>query len=438
MLSLWLLLPFGGLLFSMAFIPLIASEVWHKFMPAIVAFWIVLLVALWSQAVPFTSIFASIAHTFLHEYIPFVVLLTTLYVISGGIWIEIQAPPHPWLNVCLLGLGTFLAGWIGTMGASMILIRPFLSLNRERVYRMHLIVFFIFLVSNIGGGLTPLGDPPLLMGFLAGIDFFWPFYHLWKPLVSTTLLLLVLFAILESVLWYYEMRHLSPRRSFQIPGFHIRGYRNFLFLLATVLTMMMEGLLGKSSWSVGAVTLFWFEGAGEILLVLWALLSWIVTAPSIREHNHFTWEPVREVAFLFLGLFITLIPATEILHTQGLGSFQQVLKHSDGTWNPFAIFWASGLLSAFLDNAPTYLLFFHVTGGDPGVLMGRDAMVLKAFSLGSVFMGALTYIGNAPNMMVRSLAMRRHMPVPSFFGYLGYSIVILGIVFYIVSKLIFF
>lgn len=374
----------------------------------------------------------TIFGTFFYHYLPFIIVIGALYTIAGGIRIELEATATPALNTVLLALGTFLAGWIGTTGASMILIRPLLHINRHRKHRVHHIIFFIFLVANVGGALTPLGDPPLFIGFLNGVSFFWTLKNLALEMLLVALSLLLIFYVLE----VFFMK----REGFSLKGtqkrMSITGKLNGLLFLGVIGLVLLSGL-----WKPD----FQIEGGGVVFelqnvvrdggLILLALISWIFTPKTIHYANHFSWEPLKEVAKLFFGIFMTVIPVIAILDAGILGSMAPLISLVDVNGVPQNVmyFWLAGGLSAFLDNAPTYLVFFHMAGGDASSLMTTFARTLEAISLGAVFMGALTYIGNAPNFMVKAIAESQKVSMPSFFGYMVWSLGILVPLFLLLS-----
>jgi Na+/H+ antiporter NhaD/arsenite permease-like protein len=397
---------------------------WHDHYGKVTTFWSLAFAIPFTQTVGVLPTFYSIWGTFLHHYFPFIVIVFGLVSITGGIRISLPARGTPSSNLAILSCGAFLAGWIGTTGASMLLIRPLLAANRWRQYKTHLLMFFIFLVSNIGGGLTPLGDPPLFLGFLNGVPFSWTIENLWKPLLFISIPLLALHYGLD---WYYFSQKEDRRllEEVQRKSFHVRGLFNGLLLVGILGTVMISG-----QWQGGPV----FEILGVhlpltsllrdgIILGL-GLLSMAYTNPHIREENHFSWDPVTEVGILFAGIFMTLIPISSILQAKNEGALASLLDlvtTPGGGPDNVMYFWLSGLLSAFLDNTPTYMLFFNVAGGDALVLTTTLKTTLMAISLGAVCMGAMTYIGNAPNFMVRVVARNHHIKMPSFFGFFGWS-----------------
>ena len=417
--------PFAGLLLSIALLPLLAPSFWHHHFGKVAAAWSLafLLPFAASFGVPATA--AALAHVLLAEYIPFVILLTALFTVAGGIFIRGNLHGSPGLNTAILAIGAVLASFMGTTGASMLMIRPLIRANDNRVHQAHLVVFFIFIVSNAGGSLTPLGDPPLFLGFLKGVDFFWTVKHIFPETLFLVGALLAIFYALDS--WYYhrreEVRPVDPTPDTGRVGFD--GARNFWLLGAIVGLVLLSGFW-KSPVS--------FEVAGTAVglpglvrdagLVLITLLSLRITPRQVHADNQFSWGPMQEVAKLFAGIFLTIVPVIAMLRAGRDGPFGAVIAavtRPDGSPDPAMYFWASGALSSFLDNAPTYLVFFNTAGGDPQVLMTRLAPVLAAISAGAVFMGANTYIGNAPNLMVKAIAEERGVKMPSFFGYMAWS-----------------
>jgi Na+/H+ antiporter NhaD/arsenite permease-like protein len=319
----------------------------------------------------------------------------------------------------------------------MVLIRPLLRANAWRARRAHVVIFFIFLVANIGGSLSPLGDPPLFLGFLKGVPFFWPTVHMLAPMLLCAGILLVVFFALDS----WMMRGDGPPPASRSSGIRIEGALNFALLAGVVGAVLMSG-----TWRPGMVLTVYhvdvpLEGlVRDLLLLLLALASWLLTPPAIRQANEFSWFPIVEVAKLFAGIFVTIVPAIAILRAGTGGAMAMVIdavSTADGQPLNVMYFWLTGILSSFLDNAPTYLVFFNTAGGDPAVLSGAMAPTLLAISAGAVFMGANTYIGNAPNFMVRAIAEESGLKMPSFFGYMGWSCAFLLPVFALLT-LVFF
>ena len=421
--------PFAGVLLSIALLPLVAPNFWHHHFGKVAAAWGL------AFLVPFAITFGpaatgvAVAHAAFAEYIPFIILLTALFTVAGGIFVRGNLHGSPGLNTGLLAIGAVLASFMGTTGASMLLIRPLIRANDNRKHQVHVVVFFIFIVSNAGGALTPLGDPPLFLGFLKGVDFFWTVTHLWSHTLFLIGVLLVVFYAIDS--WYYhrreEIRPVDPTPDTQRLGFD--GSVNFALLGVVVFLVLLSGL-----WKSAVV----FNIAGtnvglpgivrDIGLIVVTFVSLKITPASAHESNQFGWGPMQEVAKLFAAIFLTIIPVIAMLRAGVDGPFGAVVKavtNADGTPNPAMYFWATGALSSFLDNAPTYLVFFNTAGGDPQVLMNALAPTLVAISAGAVFMGANTYIGNAPNLMVKAIAEERGVKMPSFFGYMAWSVGIL-------------
>ena len=437
LLPLWSVLPFAGILLSIALIPLFALHFWEHHFPKVSAFWALVF------TVPFLFFFREvavheIAHIIIIDYIPFILLLWALFTVSGGIYIKGSLKGTPAINVALLFIGTILASLIGTTGASMLMIRPILRSNAWRLYKVHTVVFFIFLVSNIGGVLTPLGDPPLFLGFLHGVPFFWTL-KLLPQMIFASAILIGMYFILDS--FYYKKENKLSFKSPEIEPLKIEGSHNFIFLAGIIGAVLFSGMV-----KLGEVNIFGIHQSLEnlirdIILIAMGLLSLISTKEEIRLGNEFTWAPILEVAYLFAGIFITIIPALAILKAGENGALAFLIKSIN---TPAHYFWASGLLSSFLDNAPTYLTFLNSEIGKfyPGI-PGSQAIALliveriphlMAISAGAVFMGANTYIGNAPNFMVKSIAEEAGVKMPSFFGYMfKYSIPILVVLFIIMT-----
>ncbi len=418
-------LPFAGLLLSIALMPLLAPHLWHHHFGKITAAWAL------AFLLPFAALFGAglasttVLHALVAEYIPFVILLTALFTVSGGIHIRGNLHGSPGLNTAILAIGAVLASFMGTTGASMLLIRPLIRANDNRRHCAHVVVFFIFIVSNAGGSLTPLGDPPLFLGFIKGVDFFWTVSHIFPETLFLVGSLLFGFYFLDR--WYYHHREevapLDP--SPDTPALSFDGARNFWLLGAIMGLVLMSGLWKSPVQFDLFGTVVGLPGlVRDLGLVVVTLLSLRVTPASVHEANEFSWAPMQEVAKLFAGIFLTIVPVIAMLQAGSAGPFAPVIAavtRPDGQPDPAAYFWATGFLSSFLDNAPTYLVFFNTAGGDPQVLMTTMAPTLAAISAGAVFMGANTYIGNAPNLMVKAIAEQRGVPMPSFFGYMAWS-----------------
>jgi Na+/H+ antiporter NhaD/arsenite permease-like protein len=420
---LWSVFPFVAMLLSLAIVPMVLPAFWDKNRnKALLS--VALSIPVLAVVLPCEP--ALLEHSLL-DYFSFLTLLGALFVVSGGIHISGEFAGTPLVNTMFLAIGAVLANIVGTTGASMLLIRPYIRANHIRRHKVHLIVFFIFVVSNTAGLLTPLGDPPLFLGFLRGVPFHWTFrlFPHWAFVVG---LVLVVFNVVEQYMFIKEdvetpgalAEQVQPRRRL-----HIQGSRNFLYLIGVVAAAMLSGYFG------------WPKGAQESIMITMALLSWFTTSKAVHRANHFHFHPIAEVAALFLGIFITMIPALELLNAHAV---------SLNLTRPWQFFWLSGGLSGFLDNAPTYLTFAAMASGLVGARsedlrtliadpLGQQLLI--AISCGSVFMGANTYIGNGPNFMVKSIAERSGIKMPSFGHYMLYSSTILVPIF-IVTTLVFF
>ena len=435
---LWLL-PFVGILLSIAAMPLAVPQFWHHHFGKVSGAWSLLVV------VPLAAIYGlptaayEITHLLLLDYIPFIVMLLALFTVTGGIHIKGNLHGSPSMNTALLAVGTVLAGWIGTTGASMLLIRPMIRANDDRRHKVHVFVFFIFLVSNIGGALTPLGDPPLFLGFLKGVSFFWTTTHLFGELLVAVIVLLSLFYALDTY-WYRKEGHLDRDPTPDSPV-RIEGGRNIILMIAIVGIVLTSATWNPGvKFSVFHVTVELQNVLRDLLLVAVCAVSLRLTPRKIRIDNGFSWGPMVEVAKLFAGIFITIAPVIAILRAGRDGAMAPLVAlvtGPDGQPNDVWYFWLSGILSSFLDNAPTYLIFFNLAGGDPHALMGPLASTLAAISCGAVFMGANSYIGNAPNFMVKAVVEQAGMRMPSFLGYMAWSITILLPLFVLLTILFF-
>ena len=437
-------LPFALILLSIATGPLLFAHTWHHHFGKITAGWTLLFL------IPFTLVFGFgesvhlIAHAMVGEYIPFILLLLALYTISGGILVWGNLHGSPKLNTALLAIGTLLAPIMGTTGAAMLMIRPLLKANDNRKHNVHVVIFFIFLVANIGGGLTPLGDPPLFLGFLKGVDFLWTVEHMLAPVLISTIILLTIFYIIDSRYFAHEgellPRDPSPDSE---EGIKLFGKWNFVLLLCVIGAVLLSGMWKPQhpGFDILGTNYPLPNLVRDAILLVLTVVSLIITPKPVRAGNEFNFDPIAEVAKLFAGIFITISPVLAMLQAGEKGAFAGIISLvHDSAGQPIntMYFWMSGMLSAFLDNAPTYLVFFNMAGGDPHELMRGDLFhTLLAVSMGSVFMGALSYIGNAPNFMVKAIAEQRKVPMPSFFGYMAWSFGIL-IPLFILHTLIFF
>ncbi|MGH6663688.1 MAG: sodium:proton antiporter [Pseudolabrys sp.] len=413
-------LPFAGILLSIAAGPLLFPKFWHAHYGKIAALWALLAllpIALFAGA---STALAAFIHAVLAEYMSFIILLFALYVVAGGILITGTLRGGPLVNTGILILGSAMASVVGTTGAAMILVRPLIRANASRARNAHVVIFFIFLVANIGGALSPLGDPPLFVGFLRGVDFFWTTTHLAYETAIVAALVLAIFLALD--VWLARGDRSAPAASEPL---RLRGLINLPLIAAII-----GAILLSAAWKPGVdVTVYGTHVELQNLvrdgaLIIIALLSLRLTPNKHRKANDFTWEPIAEVAKLFAGIFVCIIPVLAMLEAGRNGLFASLLNAvtaHDGTPHPAAYFWLTGILSALLDNAPTYLVFFQLAGGNPIELMGPLAATLAAISMGAVFMGALTYIGNAPNFMIYAIASERGVKMPSFFGYMLWS-----------------
>ena len=421
--------PFIGLLLTMALAPLFLHRTWEHHYGKIAAGWSLLVLLPMVLSLGATVTLEAFLHAMLVEYMPFIILLFTLYTVAGGILVMGNLHGTPGTNVVLLTIGTVLASFVGTTGASMIMIRPLVRANDNRRVNVHVIVFFIFLVSNVGGSLTPLGDPPLFVGFLRGVDFFWTIKALWWPtLLTATILMTMFFAIDAFITW--TDRHL-PALPDKTPDRDIKIYGKINILL---MIGVIGAILLSATWKPGVA--LHLPGADlpleglvrDGLLLVIAGLSLKLTPRQVRAGNEFSWGAILEVGKLFAAIFVCVIPVIAILKAGPNGAMAglvALVSKADGSANVQAYYFLSGLLSSFLDNAPTYLVFFELAGGNPVEMMTTKADILKAISLGAVFMGANTYIGNAPNLMVATIAKDMGVKMPSFVGYMTWSVTLL-------------
>ena len=443
-------LPFLGILLSIALFPLVAPKFWNHNYAKISLFWAAVF------AIPFLFAFKGIAfyqiiHIYLVDYIPFIILLLGLFTVSGGILVRGRLVGTPSVNTLLLVVGTILASWMGTTGASMLMIRPLLRANRARKHKAHVFVFVIFLISNIGGAITPLGDPPLFLGFLHGVPFFWTFNLLPQMLLAAGIILLV-FYFVDSFFYRRENRDAIQHAlaDAERGGLRVDGAHNFIFLAGIVGAVLLSGVWRPGSFSFLGVPLAIQNEVRDLVILVMGALSLATTARNVREGNKFTWFAIKEVACLFAGIFMTILPLLVILRAGEKGSMAFIIRAIN---QPAHYFWASGVMSSFLDNAPTYLTFFNMAlgrlqipeGNVGGILSGalnvnggsQLVLYVKAVSAGAVFFGANTYIGNAPNFMVRSIAEEHHVKMPSFFGYMLWSIGILIPTFILITFIFF-
>lgn len=436
--------PFAGLLLSIAILPLAAPHLWHHHYGKIAAAWSALTLVGFALSAGTGAALGNLAHTIIAEYLPFLILVGSLYIVAGGLLVTGNLRGSPALNTIILAIGAVLANFIGTTGASMVLIRPLIRANDERRHNVHVIIFFIFIVSNIAGSLTPLGDPPLFLGFLQGVNFFWTTTHIFPEFLTAVVILLVLFFALDS--WLYRAdaharRLADPTPSQRFADVGLKGKINLVFLPIIIAAVLMSGL-----WNSGVelhllgVEVSLQDLLRDVILIAVAILSYVLTPKAVHVEQEFSFGPIEEVAKLFAGIFVTMMPVLILLRAGADGPFAGLVAlttHGDGSPNNALYFWLTGILSSFLDNAPTYLVFFNLAGGDAMQLQGPLSDTLAAISAGAVFMGANSYIGNAPNFMVKAIAEERRIKMPSFFGYMAWSVGILIPIFLILTWLYF-
>jgi Na+/H+ antiporter NhaD/arsenite permease-like protein len=423
-------LPFLGMLLSIALGPLLFAQFWHHHYGKIAFFWAA------STLVPLALVFGpsaafqSFLHAMLLEYMSFIILLFALFTVAGGIFVQGNIHGSPVTNLGILSLGAVLASFIGTTGASMVLIRPIIRANDDRKHNVHVVIFFIFIVSNIGGALTPLGDPPLFVGFLRGVDFFWTTQNLFFETLMVAGIVLTVFFLLDR--WLYKKEGIVEPDPTPDSGIVIKGLAQNLPLIGLIIGAILMSAYWKPGivFSVYGVEVQLQNLVRDALLLAVAFMSLVITHKPYREANGFNWEPILEVARLFFGIFICIIPVLAILAAGrggGAAPLVEAITQANGRPDNTAYFWLTGALSSFLDNVPTYLVFFELAGGNAQGLMGHVpgkeylATTLMAISTGAVYMGANTYIGNAPNFMVYAIAKDMGVKMPSFFGYMLWS-----------------
>lgn len=438
-LSLLWIIPFVGILLSIALCPLLTPHFWHHHYGKVSLFWWVVFFGAFSIKFGLGTGSYYLLEVYFLEFIPFITLLLALFTVAGGIQLRGELAGTPRINTLMIFIGGFLASFMGTTGAAMIIIRPILKANEWRKNKVHIVVFVIFVVANVGGGLTPLGDPPLFLGFLKGVDFFWTMKHM-LPLVAFTIgILLVVFFIMDT--YYYRKEETKPVKKTDGEKLKLVGVPNMLLIPCIIFAVILSSINMGTAFTLHFVAVPLSSILQVLLLLIITVISLKVSDPSIREGNGFNWEPIKEVAKLFATIFMTMVTPIAMLRAGADGPMGMVIKgvvNSSGDFVNSHFFWATGILSSFLDNAPTYLVFFNTAGGNPADLMGIHAGTLLAISAGAVFMGANTYIGNAPNFMTKSIAEESGVSMPSFFGYMfKYSIPILIPVFILVTYIFF-
>ncbi len=411
-------LPFVGVLLSFAVLPGTLPRFWHRHVVSVICAWVVLGFVVQVAAHGAQTAVQTICEITIAEFLPFMVLLLALYALGGGIAIKGGPWGRPAGNLLLLLIGTLLASVMGTIGASLLLIHPLLAANASRREVRHLVLGFIILVGNCGGALSPLGDPPLLVGFLHGVPFFWPLAHLLPSLIVLAVPLLLLCYGVDVYLFRRDARPLAQK-------FAIRGGVNIALLILLVIVIPFEGV-----WHPGELKLFSLSMPGQqfavmLLEIACIVVSEVFTPQAIRSQNRFAWSAMREITILFFGVFATIPPVFDLL------------KHANLAPDPLAWFWASGIASAVLDAAPTYLVFFEAAGGHAASLTSGSAQLLMAIAAGSVYFGPVTYLGNAPNLMIREIAARRGVRMPGFFQYAGVMILVMTPLYILISFLFF-
>jgi Na+/H+ antiporter NhaD/arsenite permease-like protein len=429
-------LPFVGLLLTIAVGPVLIPRLWRRHYGKLAFAWATLAIVPLAALQDIPTAAAAFLHAMLANYLSFIALLLALYVVAGGILITGTLRGTPVVNTAILALGAVMASVVGTTGAAMILVRPLIRANAARLNNAHVIVFFIFLAANIGGSLTPLGNPPLFVGFLNGVDFLWTARHLLAPTALACALVLAAFLAVD--IWHYRAdRRITTVGELRPPfKLAVRGGINFLLIGAIVGAILISAIWRPGiGFDIGGTTVELQNIVRDGVLILIAAVSLVLTSEEHREANDFSWDPIIEVAILFWGIFVCLIPVLAMLQAGPQGAFAWLLSATTPSGSPHdaAYFWLAGALSAFLDNAPTYLVFFELAGGDPAVLMTRLASTLAAISMGACYMGALTYIGNAPNLMIQAIAVEHGVRMPSFFGYLVWAAAVLLPVFVVIT-----
>jgi Na+/H+ antiporter NhaD/arsenite permease-like protein len=418
-------LPFLGILLTIATGPLLFPHIWHRHYGKLAFAWGALTLTPMAALYGLPTAVAALVHALFAEYMSFIVLLFALYVVAGGILVTGNLRGTPLVNTAIMTFGTLIASIVGTTGAAMILVRPLIRANAARLNNAHVIVFFIILVANVGGALSPLGDPPLFVGFLRGVDFFWTTQHLFLPTMLVAGLVLLAFIVLD--LWHYRNDRLITTVGETVPplDLRVRGLINLALIAAIIAAILAAAWLKPGiAFDLYGTRLELQDLVRDTVLVLIAFASLKLTPEEHREANDFTWEPIAEVAILFAGIFTCIIPVLAMLQAGKDGAFAPLLalvNGPDGAPRDVAYFWVTGVLSELLDNAPTYLVFFELAGGDAAKLMGPLASTLAAISMGAVYMGALTYIGNAPNLMIYAIAIERGVKMPGFFSYLAWA-----------------
>ena len=424
----YMIIPFLVLLLMIATGPLFYKHIWERHYPKMA-------IILGIITVLYYLIFLNDYHSLLHtltEYISFIALLSSLFVASGGIFIKVDKKATPYMNVLFLLFGAVIANIIGTTGASMLLIRPFIKMNQNRIKAYH-VIFFIFIVSNIGGALTPIGDPPLFIGFLRGVPFFWVIDNVWFIWIPMIVLIISVFFVFD---WFNNKGNENPVSTDYTGKIEFKGFRNLVYLAVIIFSVFLDP--GVFSWVPNWSPLPF--GIREVIMFTVVYLSYKQADPEILRANEFDFEPIKEVAYLFIGIFLTMVPALQLIAEEA--------RLNKDILNAGTFYWATGGLSSFLDNTPTYLNFLSAAMGKYALdvnikahvldFVSQDIIYLRAISVAAVFFGSMTYIGNGPNFMVKSICERAGIEMPSFFTYMvKYSIPILIPLFFIIYFLFF-
>jgi len=426
--------PFLGVLLSVALGPSLAPRAWHRRLGIVALFWSAALLLPWAWAHGPAAAVRLGLDALLLSYLPFVTVLLALYAAGGGVLVRGGPGGTPAGNTALLAAGMAMGVVMGQAGAAMVVINPLLHANAHRRRKVHLVLFLVVLVANASGALVPLGNPPLYIGFLQGVPFAWPAQHLIAPLAVLTALTLGAFYVTDRALARAEPPAPAARR------LHVRGWRNVGLILLTAAIVVMQNVVRLGTLEVFGVAVPAMRLVAVAGFLLVTAASVVLTPNAVRQQNDFSWAPMSEVALLFVAIFITIEPVLAMLAEGLSGPLAPVLRLTlgpGGAARPVAFFWLAGILSAFLDNAPTYLVFFKIAQPDPAALTGVGARTLAALSAGAVFFGALTYIGNAPNMMVRGIAAHRGVRMPGFFAFTALASAVLLPVFVLLT-LVFF
>jgi len=425
-------LPFLGMILSIAILPLVLPKFWGKHYGTVSFTWGAITLIGLAIKLGFPISLHALVVVLFEQYFPFIFLLLSLFTITGGINLKGDLVGNPRLNTFILLIGALLASWLGTTGAAILLIRPLISANSWRIHRVHTIIFFIFIVANIAGSLTPIGNPPLLMGFISKVPFFWPISRLITPTLVSCLILLVVYYLIDSYFYTKEIERPEPKTH---KALSLTGGWNFLLLIGVIGAVLISSQDLGTAFTFIQVPMPTGELIEILAMIAITLFSIKITRKETREANLFTWHPIIEVGKIFAAIFICMAPLIAMLRAGTDGPLKFIIDSLSTNGQPvnYMYYWLSGTLSACLDSAPAYLVFFH-TAAAPAAALGMaphtfmtDVMptTLIAITMGASFMGAITYIGNAPNMMIQAIAEDDGIKMPSFFGYMVWSICIL-------------